>query len=128
MNVSQESQGLNVTARGKPQMLEEKSWHGAPTLPVAGRKKEKKGKTPTLDLLFEFETLSENRAELFCVHIKKEGVEMEYVYIKVWGSKRKSLLLYWLSLCMTEESKAAVKILLLPFWRLQCPKNAMVGF
>lgn len=42
MNVSQESQGLNVAARGKPQMLEEKSWHGAPTLPVAGEKKEKK--------------------------------------------------------------------------------------
>lgn len=39
MNVSQESQGLNVTARGKPQTLEEKSWHGAPTLPVVGEKK-----------------------------------------------------------------------------------------
>lgn len=39
MNVSQESQGLNVTAGGKPQTLEEKSWHGAPTLPVVGEKK-----------------------------------------------------------------------------------------
>lgn len=46
MNVSQESQGLNVTARGKPQMLEEKGWQGAPTLPVAGRKKRKKRQKP----------------------------------------------------------------------------------
>lgn len=44
MDVSQESQGLNVTARGKPQTLEEKSWHRAPTLPVAGKKKKKKEK------------------------------------------------------------------------------------
>lgn len=44
------------------------------------------------------------------------------------GCRRKSLILYWLSLCMTEESKAAVKILLLPFWRLQCPQNPMSGF
>lgn len=44
MNVSQESQGLNVTARGKPQTLEEKSWHGEPTLPVAEKKKGKREK------------------------------------------------------------------------------------
>lgn len=71
MNVSQESQGLNVTARGKPQTLEGKSWHGAPTLPVAGKRKRKKGKKAALDLSFEFETLPENRAEPFWVHIKK---------------------------------------------------------
>lgn len=66
MNVSQESQGLNVAARGKPQMLEEKSWHGAPTLPVAGekkRKKRKKGKKPALDLLFGFEKTEQNHSE-----------------------------------------------------------------
>lgn len=44
MNVSQESQGLSVTGRGKPQTLEEKRWHEAPIPLVAGKKKEKKEK------------------------------------------------------------------------------------
>lgn len=79
MNISQEGQDLNVTARDKPQTLEEKSRHGAPTLLVLGEKKEKgkkrkgrKGKKPAFVLLFEFETIPENRAEPSWVHIKKE--------------------------------------------------------
>lgn len=105
---------------------EELAW--STNLASGREKKRKKGKKATLDLLLEFETLPENRAEPFWVHIKKEQMEMEYIYIKGLGSRRKYLFLYWLSLCMTEESKAAVKTLLLPFWRLQCPQNPMAGF
>lgn len=100
--------------------MEEKSWHEALIPLVAGKKKEKKEKGLHWTCFLNFRLSQKTEQNRPGSTLKKERMEMEYVYIKELGRK-KNLLLYWLSLCPTEESKAAVKTLLLPFWRLQCP-------